>query len=58
MFGARQVSYEEGLMLARTWGVPFMETSAKRGINVGESSASSMLDGRGWWDRYRCCASE
>jgi hypothetical protein len=30
------VSFEEGHLLAEAWGVPFIETSAKRNINVGE----------------------
>ncbi|CEP63907.1 Ras family GTPase RAS2 LALA0_S09e05160g [Lachancea lanzarotensis] len=33
----RQVSYEEGVSLAKQFSAPFMETSAKQAINVEES---------------------
>ncbi|SCU81711.1 LAFA_0C06700g1_1 [Lachancea sp. 'fantastica'] len=33
----RQVSYEEGMSLAKQFSAPFMETSAKQAINVEES---------------------
>ncbi|CAI5758993.1 unnamed protein product [Candida verbasci] len=33
----RQVSYEEGLQLANSFGCPFLETSAKQRINVEEA---------------------
>ncbi len=34
--GERQVMYEEGRSLAKQWGAPFMETSAKEMYNVTE----------------------
>lgn len=34
--GDRKVSYEEGLELAKQWGMKFLETSAKSGTNVQE----------------------
>lgn len=36
----RQVSYEEGLEYAQSLGVPFFETSAKKGVNVKEIFSS------------------
>eukprot|EP00826_Nyctotherus_ovalis_P054153 TRINITY_DN707_c0_g2_i12.p1 TRINITY_DN707_c0_g2~~TRINITY_DN707_c0_g2_i12.p1 ORF type:complete len:123 (-),score=38.31 TRINITY_DN707_c0_g2_i12:149-517(-) len=32
--GDRKVSYEEGLEMAKQWGMKFLETSAKSGTNV------------------------
>eukprot|EP00826_Nyctotherus_ovalis_P008762 TRINITY_DN12277_c0_g1_i6.p1 TRINITY_DN12277_c0_g1~~TRINITY_DN12277_c0_g1_i6.p1 ORF type:complete len:191 (-),score=49.07 TRINITY_DN12277_c0_g1_i6:109-681(-) len=36
----REVSYEEGLALAKEYNVPFMETSAKSGLNVNDGFMS------------------
>lgn len=36
-FACRQVSFDEAASLARSWGVPFFETSAKTRINIEES---------------------
>jgi len=33
----RQVTYEEGAALARTWGAPFLEGSAKTRANIEEA---------------------
>ena len=33
----RQVKYEEGIELAKKYNAPFMEVSAKTGINVSEA---------------------
>lgn len=35
--GEREVGYEEGRSLADTHGIPFLETSAKTGLNVEET---------------------
>jgi GTPase KRas protein len=33
----REVTTNEGALLAREWGIPFMETSAKTRVNIEES---------------------
>jgi hypothetical protein len=48
--GARQVPVEECLALSSRWGVSFLETSAKAGLNVseafeGEAPSSPLLVG-------------
>ena len=45
---AREVSYCQGVQLAERLGVPFLETSAKAGINVDEAYFM-LLVGRGRW---------
>ncbi len=33
----RQVSTNEGQLLARSWGIPFLETSARKRVNIDQS---------------------
>ena len=36
LYQKREVTYEEGAALAKEYNVPFMETSAKSGLNVND----------------------